>query len=188
MRLLFRRQLRLPLGAVGSHGLMIGCTAGAGATGTVAAASDLGSGTVGGTGRTQFILQGSKPRQYEEGTRCKNEYGDRRIATRQNLHPKGSPRTEQFPNQSDQRQCDGEAQSHAQPIKGGRQHAVLGGIRFGTPQNDTVDHDKRYINTQRLVQIRYESVHEQFHHRDKGGNDDYIRGHPHSVRYHMTQE
>ena len=112
---------------------MIGCTAGAGATGTVAAAGDLGSGTVGGTGRTQFILQGSKPRQYEEGTRCKNEYGDRRIATRQNLHPKGSPRAEQFPNQSDQRQRDGEAQSHAQPVKGGRQHAVLGGVRFGTP-------------------------------------------------------
>ena len=61
------------LGAVGSHGLMIGCTAGAGATGTVAAAGDLGSGTVGGTGRTQFILQGSKPRQYEEGTRCKDK-------------------------------------------------------------------------------------------------------------------
>ena len=54
----------------------------------------------------------------------------------------------------------------------GSQNAVLGGKCLGTAQNDTVYNDQRNKDTELEKERVGKCLHDQFHHRNEGGDDD----------------
>ena len=76
--------------------------------------------------------------------------------------------------------CQGQGVTDAdtETVRKGGHDAVSGGKGLGASQNDAVDHDEGYKDTQLQEQGIGIGLHDQFHNRDKGSNNDDKTGDP----------
>ena len=120
------------------------------------------------SGLLQPVHQGDEVAQGNEGARRQDEEQHAAVfgvdGEAENL-----ARAQQLAHGTQQGQSHGETQAHAQAVEHGGYRPVLGCEGLGTPQEDTVHHDKRDEQAQRGIQCRHVGLHNHLEQCDKRG-------------------
>ena len=102
-------------------------------------------------------------------------------------HIEQSARGEKFAERTQQHQCQREPEAHTDPVRRREDDPVFGGERFRTAEYDTVHHDQREKDPQRVIdRRRSKRLHEHIHDRHKGCNDHDINGDANLVRHNAA--
>ena len=104
------------------------------------------------------------------------------------MHTEDLSCAQKFSHRADTGQRHGESESHADAVKQRRNHRIFVSIRFRTTEDNTVYHNQRNVNTERIIEEGNKALQKQFHHRHKRGNNNDKRRNPHLIRYDIPKQ
>ena len=118
----------------------------------------------------EFVDDSDNEAEADEGAGRQDEHQDvGRLG--QDGEAEDGAAAEELTDAAQQGQGEGEAQAHAKAVQQRRPNGVLGSESLSTTQHDAVHHDEGDEEAEGLIDVGHVCLHDELHHRHKGGDD-----------------